>query len=96
MRQRTLRAPSAQAPSRSLVSPIRLRSRQVSCMTGSNPAAATRADPACDDMCAEEVGLSVTLTASAYPTRPRAWSRTGPGSADRGGTTSAVTQNVPS
>ena len=44
---------------------------------------------------AEAAGLSVTFAASAYPTNPRAWSVTGAGSEERGGTTSAVTQNTP-
>ena len=90
-----LRAPSAHEPRTSAVSPRRFRSRTVSCRTGSTPAAATSAAPAEEDMWAEEAGLSVTFTASAYPTRPRACSVTGRGSLDFGGTTSEVTQNTP-
>ena len=63
-RQRRFRAPNAHAPSSSEVSASRFRSRTVSCSVGSTPARATNAAPATGDMCAEAVGLSVTLAAS--------------------------------
>jgi hypothetical protein len=44
---------------------IRFRSRHASWKTGSIPSAATSPLPATADMCAEDVGLSVTLAASA-------------------------------
>ena len=56
------------------------------------PDAATNATPASGDMCADAAGLSVTFTASAYPTSSRAWERTTSPSEDLGGTTSAVTE----
>ena len=62
---------------------------------GSIPASATTATPASGAMCAADAGLSVTLTASAYPTSSFACATTAAGSAERGGTTSAVTQNRP-
>ena len=65
VRHRRLRAPSAQAPSRSAAIASRFRSRTVSCRVGSTPVLATIAAPATGDMCALAVGLSVTFTASA-------------------------------
>ena len=56
--------PSAEAPSRSDCSAIRLRSRQVICMTGSSPASMTARLPAQLASRTCEPWLSVTLTAS--------------------------------
>ena len=67
----------------------------MSCIVGSSPARATIDAPARGDMWALAVGLSVTFTASAQPTSSRACRSTGAGSAERGGTTSDVTQNPP-
>ena len=56
--------PSADAPSRSDCSAMRLRSRQVICMTGSSPASRTARLPAQLASRTLEPWLSVTLTAS--------------------------------
>ena len=63
----TLGMPSSPAPSRSDCSAIRLRSRQVSCITGSSPARWASTEPAIAAGITLALGLSVTLTASTQP-----------------------------
>ena len=87
----TLGMPRAAADSRSDWSAMRLRSRQVTCMTGSTPAARARRLPAQLDSRACAPWPSVMLTASTQPRSGSTLRRTASGSAPRGGPTSAVT-----
>ena len=87
--------PSADAPSRSDCSAMRLRSRQVICMTGSSPAAIAARLPAQLASRTLEPWLSVTLTASTQSRSNAAFSVIGPVLAPRGGLISAVTAKPP-
>ena len=87
--------PSAQAPSRSDCSAIRLRSRQVICMTGSSPALMTARLPAQLASRTCEPWLSVTLTASTQSLSSAAVAVSFCVLAPRGGLISAVTAKPP-
>src|SRR5215468_11055713 len=91
----TLGMPMAQAASRSDWSASRLRSRQVTCMTGSIPAWAASRLPAQLAIRTFAPALSVMLTASTQPRSCSALRSSAPGSAPRGGPISAVTVNDP-
>jgi hypothetical protein len=90
-----LRMPSEEAPSRSDCSAMRLRSRQVICITGSSPAARTARLAAQLAIRAFEPWLSVTLTASTQSRSSAAVFVTGSVPAPRGGLISAVTAKPP-
>src|SRR5579862_5211509 len=92
---RIVRMPSAAAPSRSDWSAMRLRSRQVICMTGSSPAASTARLPAQLASRTFEPWLSVMLTASTQPRSNVAARVIGSVLAPRGGLISAVTAKLP-
>src|SRR5215831_19508277 len=79
--------PRAAADSRSDWSAMRLRSRQVTCMTGSTPAARASRLPAQLDSRACAPWPSVMLTASTKPRSGSTFRRTASGSAPRGGPT---------
>src|ERR1022692_4324152 len=87
--------PIAEADSRSDCSAIRFRSRQVSCMIGSTPAASAARLPAQLASRTVALWLSVIFTASTQPRSSAALRRMGPASAPRGGPSSAVTANRP-
>src|ERR1035441_1659640 len=90
-----LRMPSADAPSRSDCSAMRLRSRQVICITGSIPAASAARLPAQLASRTFETCLSVTLTASTQSrSRAAAWVIDSV-LAPRGGLISAVSAKPP-
>src|SRR5258707_14624997 len=74
---------------------MRLRSRQVSCKTGSIPAATSSAAAAVALMWAWALAPSVTLTASASPRNGSALAVRSSGLQDTGGTTSAVMTKRP-
>src|SRR5438067_5379185 len=92
---RTLRTPSAAAPSRSACRPRRLRSRVVSCMIGSTPASLTRWAAASGDRWTWAPVLSVQLTASACPRSAAARFRVTAGSGLSIADSSAVTTKWP-
>lgn len=95
VRSRTFGMPRAAAESRSDCRAMRLRSRQVSCMTGSTPASRTSRLPAMLDIRTWALWLSVTLAASTHPRSSAALRVIAPGSAPRGGPISAVTAKRP-
>src|SRR6202041_372349 len=92
---KTLRMPSADAPSMSDCSAMRLRSRQVICMTGSTPALIRARLPAQLARRTFEPWLSVTLTASTQSLRLLAVSVIFAVLAPRGGLISGVTAKPP-
>src|SRR5438270_12476424 len=92
---RTLRTPSAAAPSRSACKPRRLRSRVVSCMIGSTPASLTRWAAASGERWTWAPVLSVQLTASACPRSAAARFRVTAGSGLSIADSSAVTTKWP-
>src|SRR5215472_13982114 len=85
----------AAADSNSDCSPIRLRSRQVSCMIGSTPAAIASRLPAQLDSRTTALWLSVMLTAVTQSRTASTLRVITCGSALRGGPISAVTVNAP-
>ena len=95
LRQSMLRSPSAEAPSRSLCSAIRLRSRQTIWKTGSTPTDFRIAAAAMLLMRTIAVWLSVTLTASTNFFSSSPLRMTTSASALRGGPHSAVTAKAP-
>ncbi len=92
---RMLGMPRAAAEIRSDCRAIRLRSRQVSCITGSTPADFASRLPAKLDSRTWALWLSVTLAASTQPLNRSAFLAIAAGSAPRGGPISAVTTNRP-
>ena len=74
---------------------IRLRSRQVICITGSQPACNSSAETPRLDMWQLAPLPSVTLIASTWPRKYSSRAYTSAGSAESGGENSAVTANVP-
>ena len=87
--------PRADAPSRSDCSAMRLRSRQVICMTGSSPACSAARLPAQLASRTLEPWLSVTLTALTQSRSSAAVAVIGSVLAPRGGLISAVTAKLP-
>src|SRR5208337_3084245 len=82
-------------PSRSPWIAMRLRSRQTTCITGSQPACASSTETLKLDMWQLAPAASVTLSASTQPRNGSSRERTSAGSAESGGGNSAVTTNAP-
>ncbi len=90
-----LRTPDAAALMRSLCKAMRLRSRQVSCSTGSMPCSTSMAAAVTLPRCGRAPAPSVIFTASARPLSGSALASSSLRSADTGGVTSAVMTKRP-